>query len=70
MGVTSALLGPLERANPNHWTISFSEDMFGKTEDKFLRSRSWGRQDSSLLNIENGELTNMNLFLLITGFSK
>jgi hypothetical protein len=44
--------------------------MFGEIEDRFLRIRSWRRKDFVLLITEQGELMNMNHFLLIVDFSE
>jgi hypothetical protein len=44
--------------------------IFGKIKDKFLRNRSWGRQDSTLLITAQGKLMNMNHFLLIKDVSE
>jgi hypothetical protein len=39
--------------------------MFGKIKDTFLRIQSWRTKDFLLLITEQGELMNMNHFLLI-----
>jgi hypothetical protein len=44
--------------------------MFENIKDKFVRMLSWGRQHFITLIIKQGELTNMNHFLLIKDVSE
>jgi hypothetical protein len=47
------------------YLLRVCENMFGKIENKFLGGRCWGRKNSILLIIENGEITNMSIFVLV-----
>jgi hypothetical protein len=46
------------------------EKMFGQIKDTFLRIRSLGRKYFILLIIKQGELTNINSFLLTEDVSE